>query len=64
MELHDHLVSWNHAFCTIFDVRHINMKAEESLSVYSVPASIFLMSIQGRCLNCSLAKKLLHSFKR
>ncbi|MGO4179838.1 hypothetical protein AB4Z17_01550 [Paenibacillus sp. TAF43_2] len=36
MELHDHLVSWNHAFCTIFDVRHINMKAEESLTAYSV----------------------------
>lgn len=52
MELHDHLVSWNHAFCTIFDVRHINMKAEESLTAYSVPASIFVMSIQGSAQVC------------
>jgi len=53
MEMHDHLVLWNHAFCTIFDVRYIVMKAEESRLSYNVPASVFMMSVHGSA-QCNL----------
>ncbi|WP_141502479.1 AraC family transcriptional regulator [Paenibacillus luteus] len=47
MEIHDHIVLWNHAYCKIIDVRRIRMRSNESLSRYSVPASIFVMSTRG-----------------
>ncbi|OBZ17091.1 AraC family transcriptional regulator [Bacillus sp. FJAT-26390] len=47
MEIHDHIVLWNHAYCKIIDIRHVIMRPNESLYPYPVPASIFLMSVRG-----------------
>ncbi|MFF2483499.1 AraC family transcriptional regulator [Paenibacillus sp. NPDC058071] len=47
MDINDLIVQWNHANCTIMDVRRITLGAGESIRSYCVPSSLFLMSIRG-----------------
>ncbi|WP_246096506.1 AraC family transcriptional regulator [Paenibacillus sinopodophylli] len=47
MDINDHIMLWSHAHCRLADIRRIILKAGQSASPYTIPASVFLMSVRG-----------------
>lgn len=47
MDINDHILLWNYAYCRVLDVRRVTIEAGQSLRSYRVPASLLLMSIRG-----------------
>lgn len=47
MNLHDHLLLWNHASVRVMDIRYKRMEDGEELRAYRLPASVFLYATRG-----------------
>lgn len=47
MNLHDHLLLWNHASVKVMDIRYTRMDKGEELCAYRLPASAFLYATRG-----------------
>ncbi|TNJ64815.1 helix-turn-helix domain-containing protein [Paenibacillus hemerocallicola] len=47
MNLHDHLLLWNHASVRLMDIRYTRMENGEELRAYRLPASVFLYATRG-----------------
>ncbi|MGO4547396.1 ABC transporter substrate-binding protein [Paenibacillus sp. 2TAB23] len=47
MDINDHITLWSHAHSRIADIRRVVLRAGESLCAYTIPASIFMMSVRG-----------------
>ncbi|PQP83032.1 AraC family transcriptional regulator [Paenibacillus sp. PCH8] len=47
MDIFNHMLLWNHAYCKIYDVRRVMLKSGQSERSYVVPASLLILSVRG-----------------
>ncbi|MCW3793398.1 AraC family transcriptional regulator [Paenibacillus sp. LS1] len=47
MDIPNHMLLWNHAYCKMYDVRRVMFKPGQSVRSYAVPASLLILSVRG-----------------
>lgn len=50
MNLHDHILQWNHISAKVVDIRHKLLEDGEERKGYKLPANVFLYIVHGRAL--------------